>query len=208
MSHLTLLDWRRTVSELYGTVRQRAQVEPEAAWQMWRDRRDTLFADHPQSPLTAAQKATFTALPYFGYRPAWRKFGRLSPAPNGTARLVSLPEGQLHLSPIGHVTFDHAAATHTLTLYWIDGYGGGLFLPFGDLTNRRSTYGGGRYLFDSIKGADLGQDGGRLILDFNFAYNPSCAYSSQWVCPLAPDDNKLAIAIEAGERHNCDADER
>jgi len=61
----------------------------------------------------------------------------------------------------------------TLELYWLEGYGGGVFLPFADGTTGRETYGGGRYLLDTVKGSDLGTDGGRLVLDFNFAYNPS-----------------------------------
>jgi uncharacterized protein (DUF1684 family) len=88
----------------------------------------------------------------------------------------------------------------TLTLFWIQGYGGGLFLPFKDSTNGSETYGGGRYLYDTIKGADLGASPDAVLLDFNFAYNPSCAYSPQWTCPLAPAENTLRVRIEAGER--------
>jgi uncharacterized protein (DUF1684 family) len=88
-----------------------------------------------------------------------------------------------------------------LTLYWLGGYGGGVFLPFRDATTGKATFGGGRYLLDGIKGADLGRDAqGRAILDFNFAYNPSCAYSARWICPLAPPENALPVAIHAGER--------
>jgi uncharacterized protein len=87
-----------------------------------------------------------------------------------------------------------------LDCFWLQGYGGGLFLPFGDTTNGTSTYGGGRYLLDTAKGADLGVDDGKLVLDFNFAYNPSCAYDPRWVCPLAPPANRLPVAVEAGER--------
>ena len=88
-----------------------------------------------------------------------------------------------------------------LTLYWIEGYGSGLFVPIADATNGSETYGGGRYLIDSIKGADPGLDAdGRLIVDFNFAYNPSCSYSPAFVCPLAPAENRLAVSVKAGER--------
>ena len=52
-----------------------------------------------------------------------------------------------------------------------------------------------------MKGADLGTgDGGRLVLDFNYAYNPSCAYDPRWSCPLAPSENRMQVAVEAGER--------
>jgi uncharacterized protein len=87
-----------------------------------------------------------------------------------------------------------------LELFWLEAYGGGLFLPFRDATSGDSTYGAGRYLLDTVKGADLGSEGGRLVLDFNFAYNPSCAYDPKWVCPLSPPANRLAVAVQAGEK--------
>ena len=97
-----------------------------------------------------------------------------------------------------------------LVVYWIDVYGGGLFLPFRDITCPAESYGGGRYLFDSVKGSDflrleatpetMGYAGGRILLDFNYAYNPSCAYDPRWTCPLAPNENRLPVAIRAGER--------
>jgi uncharacterized protein len=62
----------------------------------------------------------------------------------------------------------------SLSLYWVMGYGGGIFLPFRDLSNNHETYGGGRTVLDTIKHADLGQQDGRLVIDFNYAYNPSC----------------------------------
>ena len=80
-------------------------------------------------------------------------------------------------------------------------YSGGIFLPFGDATNGGQTYGAGRYLLDTAKGADLGvTPDGALILDFNFAYQPSCAFDPRWACPLAPPEARVSIAIEAGER--------
>ena len=71
---------------------------------------------------------------------------------------------------------------------------------FRDATSGDETYGGGRYLLDTVKGSDLGMQDGRLVLDFNFAYNPSCSYDPRWVCPLSPPANRLPVAIEAGER--------
>jgi uncharacterized protein (DUF1684 family) len=88
-----------------------------------------------------------------------------------------------------------------LQVYWLDGYAGGIFVPFRDATAGQTTYGAGRYLLDTSKGADLGTIDGKLVFDFNFAYNPSCSYDPRWVCPLAPPDNRLDIAIEAGERY-------
>ncbi len=88
----------------------------------------------------------------------------------------------------------------SLDLYWLEGYAGGLFVPFADLTSATETYGAGRYALDTIKGADLGQQDGLLILDFNFAYQPSCSYDPSWSCPLAPPGNRLPVPVRAGER--------
>ncbi|HET6230785.1 MAG TPA: DUF1684 domain-containing protein, partial [Longimicrobiaceae bacterium] len=73
-------------------------------------------------------------------------------------------------------------------------------LPFADATSGVDTYGGGRYLYDTIKGADLGAHERTIVLDFNFAYNPSCAYDERWSCPLAPAENRLGFEVRAGER--------
>ena len=80
------------------------------------------------------------------------------------------------------------------------GYAGGLFIPFRDATNGTETYGAGRYLVDAAKSADLGGDpaAGTLILDFNFAFQPSCAFDPRWACPLAPPENRLDIADPCG----------
>ena len=82
------------------------------------------------------------------------------------------------------------------------GYAGGIFIPFRDDTNGSETYAAGRYLVDAAKSADLGGDpsAGTLILDFNFAFQPSCAFDPQWACPLAPPESRLPVRIEAGER--------
>ena len=108
-------------------------------------------------------------------------------------------DGLIKLQRFGKISFEAAGQPVSLALFWILGYGGGLFLPFRELTNETDTFGGGRYLLDTIKGADLGQEDGRLIVDFNYAYNPSCAYNPRWYCPLAPSENWLTVPIPAGE---------
>ena len=89
-----------------------------------------------------------------------------------------------------------------LSVFWMAGYSGGLFIPFRDATNDIETYGAGRYLLDGAKSADLGADPltGALILDFNFAFQPSCAFDPRWACPLAPPENRLDLPVRAGER--------
>jgi uncharacterized protein (DUF1684 family) len=119
---------------------------------------------------------------------------------------VELPaEGLFHYTRVARVRFRVQECDAALSIFWIEGYGGGLFLPFRDASDGRETYGGGRYLYDAIKGADLGGglDGmaaDQFLLDFNYAYNPSCAYNEQWVCPLAPAENWLSFSVEAGEK--------
>jgi uncharacterized protein (DUF1684 family) len=86
-------------------------------------------------------------------------------------------------------------------MFWLLDYSGGFFLSFRDATCGDETYGAGRYLLDTAKGADLGTDeNGRVVLDFNFAYQPSCSYDPRWSCPLPPRENWLTMPIRAGER--------
>jgi uncharacterized protein (DUF1684 family) len=187
---LELLDWRRATAAMYATAR--AEADPAVAWREWRRQRDRLFAEHPQSPIE--DRAGFTGLPYSPYAPELRFVATVQPAP--PARLdVATGDGVVSLDRIGRLDLP----VGRLDLWWIAGYGGGLFLPFGDATNADTTYGGGRYLLDTIKGADLGGTDNQLIVDFNFAYHPSCRYSPRWSCPLAPDGNRLPVRIDAGE---------
>lgn len=191
--------WRRTVADLYGHIRG---APPEGAWRRWRETRDRLFADHPQSPLDPGRRAAFENLPCFDYDPALRFLTPLVAVETPQTHSVEVgADGGLKLTAFATTQGLAEALGAELTLYWIGGYGGGVFLPFRDATSGRETYGGGRYLLDTIKGADLGHaPDGRAILDFNFAYNPSCAYADRWICPLAPQENTLTAPIRAGEK--------
>ncbi|HVU77586.1 MAG TPA: DUF1684 domain-containing protein [Gaiellaceae bacterium] len=195
MDELDLLDWKRRVFALYAEIR--ASDDPEAAWRRWREVRDELFATHPQTPLPPEARARFTGLPYFDYDPALRVVAEVEAAPRERREIATSGE-----EPYAFTRFARARLWETsLDLYWLDGYGGGVYLCFADGTSGRETYGAGRYLLDTVKGSDLGAEDGRLVLDFNFAYNPSCAYDPRWVCPLAPPGNRLAAAVRGGERH-------
>jgi len=195
-----LWDWRRRVADLYAQIR--ALEHPRLAWQLWRETRDWLLREHPQSPLDAAARATFRHLPLFDYDPALRFAVELLPATDGAPVTMSGGgDGAIRMLPFARTAGLERRLGGELTLYWIGGYGGGVFLPFKDATSGAASYGGGRYLLDTIKSADLGTAAdGRTILDFNFAYNPSCAYSDRWTCPLAPVANQLPVALRAGER--------
>ena len=192
-----LWDWRRQVADLYGRVRA-APGRP--GWEMWRQERDRLFAAHPQSPLDPKDRAGFAGLPYFDYDPAFRFTVALAPCASPRESIDLGRDGTIRLAPFARTDGLAKKLGGELTLFWIEGYGGGVFLPFADQTSGPDTYAGGRYLLDTIKGADLGREGGRAVLDFNFAYNPSCAYSDRWTCPLAPPANRLPHAVRAGER--------
>lgn len=194
-----LADWRLQVNALYQAVR--ASSDPEAGWTLWRDGRRNLFQSHPMSPIAAARRSHYKGPIVFAYNPDMRFAVDLMPA-DGPAEAVNLgSDGTLKRRPIAKTLGLSPHLSAELTLYWIEGYGGGLFLPFKDATSGSQTYGGGRYLIDAIKGADLGlDDRGRLILDFNFAYHPSCMHNPDYVCPLSPPENTLPVHVRAGER--------
>jgi uncharacterized protein (DUF1684 family) len=197
VDELDLLDWRRRVSELYSEVR--GSADPQAAWRRWHEVRDELFRSHPQSPVPPDGRAAFAGLDYFPYEPGLRVLAEVVPAPAEPREIAGSAGSVTAFRRFAEARFE-LDGERTLELYWLEGYGGGAFLPFGDATNGRTTYGAGRYLLDTVKGADLGSAGGRLVLDFNFAYNPSCSYDPSWACPLTPPANRLAVEIEAGER--------
>jgi uncharacterized protein (DUF1684 family) len=199
VQELELLDWKRRVFGLYAGVR--AAGDPEAAWHAWRDGRETLFRGHPQSPLPPEARGGFGGLAYFDYDPAFRVLGELVRGDDELRDVAASGGETVRFRRFGTVRFELVGEARELSLYWLEGYGGGVFLPFADATRGDATYGGGRYLLDTVKGADLGEADGRLVLDFNFAYNPSCSYDPRWVCPLSPPENRLDVAVRAGERH-------
>ena len=211
--YLDLVDWRRRVADLWAHWRSAAQVDAAGATATFRAARDELFRTHPQSPLPIGARAAFTGLAYWDYDPSWRLTGRFVPletaggphdeAPGGGPLVLPASgPGAIALRRIGHVVLDGRLAGTHLDAFWVEGYGGGLFLPFLDATSGDATYGAGRYLLDTLKSADHGTDAltGDLVLDFNMAFHPSCAYDARWACPLAPSENRLPLALTAGER--------
>jgi uncharacterized protein len=194
-----LLDWKRRVFAIYADIR--AATDHGAIWQHWCAERDRLFKSHPQSPVPRDKRGTFGGLDYFDYDPAMRILAEVEPADPQTYEIATSGKGETY-SFIRYAFASFAfGGDQSLELYWLQGYGGGLFLPFRDATSGNETYGAGRYLYDTVKGADLGAEGERLVLDFNFAYNPSCSYDPRWVCPLAPPANRLELPVRAGERN-------
>jgi uncharacterized protein (DUF1684 family) len=191
---LTLLDWRRSVQDLYAGVR--AEPDPERGWRQWRVGRDLLFAHHPDSPLTDADRQAFRGLRYADYDPALRWDLPVLAAEPGHWRTETGTDGVVGFDRMGRVELP---AIGSLDVWWLSGYGGGVFVPLRDTGQGRRSYGGGRYLLDTVKGADLGGSGDRLTIDLNFSYNPSCAYEASWACPLPPPGNVLPVVVGAGE---------
>ncbi|MDQ3465338.1 MAG: DUF1684 domain-containing protein [Actinomycetota bacterium] len=196
---LTLLGWRREVARLYADVRA-CDSDPRGAWERWRAGRDRLFAEHPDSPL---DRAAARSLPFAPYDPSLRFVSELDGGVEDVRMEVpTAADGAVPFVRIGRVTLGDLGS---LDVWWLDSYGGGIFLPLhdgssGDTQGSAQSYGGGRYVLDTVKGADLGGTDGRLVVDLNFAYHPSCAYNPQWSCPLAPAGNRLQASVAAGEQ--------
>ena len=197
MNELELLDWKRRIFELYAEVR--AAPDPGEAWEHWRSVRDELYRAHPQSPLTQEAREGFSEIPYFPYDPALRVLADVDPAAAEVREIAGSAGSSMRFRRFGRARFVLGGAEQSLELFWLEGYGGGVFLPFGDRTSGKETYGAGRYVLDTVKGSDLGTVGDRLVVDFNFAYNPSCAYDPRWACPLTPPANRLPLEVRAGE---------
>jgi uncharacterized protein len=199
-----LWDYRSRVRDLYCQVREGDALEntdPAQINRTFREARDELFRTHPQSALDDLQKAQFRGLEYFQYDPALRFTAPLETDVEPDVLEFQLSDdGLVRAQRFGRVRFMLDGHEHSLSLFWFLGYGGGVFLPFRDATGGQETYGGGRYLLDTIKHADLGRIGGLVVIDFNYAYNPSCAYNPRWVCPLSPPENRLSVPIRAGEK--------
>ena len=200
---LALLDYRRQVAAMYAAVR-REEVAIEERWTQLRAQREGLFRDHPLLPLPPDRRAQ-AQLPFFDYDPQWRVTAQVAATAPVAHTLQLRDDGDVRLTRLGVAQFEVVGRRLRLPLQWVGGCGGGLLLSFRDGTSGRETYGGGRYLLDTIKGADLGGadlGGGErtLVLDFNFAYNPSCAYDPRWHCPLPDRDSWLDVEGRAGER--------
>lgn len=135
------------------------------------------------------------------YDPSWRLLAPVEAAPEQSFELPASDGATMRC-----IRFARARTGQvSLDLFWLDTYGGGLFVPFADATSGAESYGAGRYVLDTIKAADLGTEDGLLVLDLNFAYQPSCSYDPRWTCPLAPPSNRLAVAVRAGERLSAES---
>jgi uncharacterized protein len=195
---LDLLDWRRRVGDLY-------RIRGSDAHERFRRGRDELFKTHPQSPIEDDERASFRGLSYFPYEPGYRVSAQLESG-DGAELLIDTggEDGAVRYRRAGRLVFELGGETCRLTVLSLVQYAGGLFVPFRDATSGRETYGGGRYLFDTAKDTDglvleVTAGSPEVVIDFNYAYNASCAYSPSWACPLAPPENFLKVPVRAGE---------
>ena len=196
--YLDLVDWRRRVGDLY-------RISGPDAVKRFRRGRDELFRTHPQTPIEPDERASFKGLRYFDHDPSYRVAATMHPG-DGTELDIDTggEDGVVKYRRAGKLAFRLNGQDCTLTVLSLVQYAGGLFVPFRDRTAGRETYGGGRYLFDTAKDTDglvleVTPGSPDAVIDFNFAYNASCAYSPRWACPLAPPENHLAIEVRAGE---------
>jgi uncharacterized protein (DUF1684 family) len=201
MTAFEVADWRRNVFALYASVR--AAGDPAIGHELWRTGRDRLFSAHSATPLLPDERGTFVGLPVAPYDPAWRFELELLETEPERLEVETGTDGVVPFERLGRVEVPDVGS---LDVWRLTTYGGGLFLPVKDgLAGKKDgTYGGGRYLLDTIKGADLGQGAHpeSLVIDFNFAYNPSCAYDPEWACPLAQAGNTVPVEIPVGELYS------
>lgn len=160
---------------------------------------EMLTGDH--SPIPDEEKATFSKLKYYRPKVSFRKEASFKRYDQATRFLMKTTTERLpEYSIYGIVSFKHKGKNITLNVYQNielvkkPGYEKHLFIPFNDRTNGIETYGGGRFLDITENGAEA------LIIDFNKAYNPYCAYNHKYSCPIPPEENDLKIKIKAGEK--------
>ena len=196
--YLDLVDWRRRVGDLY-------RITGPDALDRFRRGRDELFRTHPQTPIEPDELPSFQGLRYFDHDPAYRFAARLE-AGDGSTLVIDTggEDGAVTYRRVGKMMFKLDNRDCSLTVLSLVQYAGGLFVPFRDRTSGHETYGGGRYLFDTAKDTDglvleIQPGSSDVVIDFNFAYNASCAYSPRWACPLAPPENHLPVEVRAGE---------
>ena len=199
ISALDTADYRRQVQARYAAVR--AAASPQEGHAVWADGHERLLREHRASPLLPGHRGT--RVPVAGYDPTWRFEVPVLEAEPERIEVRTGTDGVVPYERVGRVDLGDVGS---LDVWWHAGYGGGIFVPVRDGSSREGGYGGGRYLLDTAKGADLGTTPGPdgaplLVVDLNFAYHPSCAYDPMWACPLAPPGNVLDVVVPVGEQY-------
>ena len=160
--------------------------------QNFRAEKDAFFAEDERSPLSPDERRAFHGLDYFAEDPSLRVEATVQEFPEKQEIQIQTSTGDVrYFERFGRFIFNVDGTPVSLTLYRNDM---GYFLPFTDSLAGNETYPAGRY----IEPEELG--GGRFLVDFNYAYNPSCHYNPRWVCPLALSESRLAFPVPAGEK--------
>ena len=168
----------------------------------FRKAKDQYFGGEQDSPLTPEQRKRFRGLQYFPENPELRFVLSVEEFPSDARDVIQMATSSGEAAPHlrwGQLKFEVDGTPVVLTVYGnVDG--NEYFLPFMDVTTGEESYSGGRYL-------DLpAAEEGRLLVDFNYAYNPYCAYNPDWSCPIPPIENRLPVAITAGEKTFADSE--
>jgi uncharacterized protein len=162
----------------------------------YRHRRDHFFAEHPHSPLSESQRAAFMGLEYFPHRSDLAFNLPLDESGQDVGEMLDIPTTDGKTKPFsraGRVRFEVDGVPVELTVFR-DSDRGSLFIPFRDGSAGGDSYEGGRYLEPQAR------PDGTLEVDFNYAYNPFCAYGTGWSCPIPPEENRTGVTIAAGEK--------
>lgn len=164
----------------------------EQQTQVTRHHKDQSFKSSHQSPLTPEQQDKFTTLNYYDYNPALQMTVKIEPFADGKFVPIQTTTGDVRqYKRFGRFSFTVDGQDAELTVYEAD-YG--FFLPFVDAGAGQETYPAGRYIEPEYLGDN------KFEIDFNQAYNPYCAYSDGWSCPVTPAENRLKVAVHAGEK--------
>ena len=167
----------------------------------WRKERDAFFKNHQRSPLLPKDKKNFKALKYYPFNPQYAFSGKIErfifhiDNPKYYATFLTNKGLNKRYIRYGKFHFELDGKGNTIEIYKSI-LSDMLFIPFKDKTNGKETYEGGRYIDAEIL------PGYQMVLDFNVAYHPSCAYNENFICALPPRENMLDIEIRAGERNS------
>ena len=166
----------------------------KTALAQYREERDRFMQFNQESPLPEKAKADFTGLNYFDADSSYRIKASIKPIENPKTITLSMTAGAPEqYKEVGYANFSrNNQIVNLLVMRSMET--GDLFLPFFDQTNGTITYGGGRYLDPEML------SGNNILLDFNYAYNPFCAFAESYACPIPPLQNKIPFAVEAGEK--------
>jgi uncharacterized protein (DUF1684 family) len=177
-----------------------SEDETICAIQIFREEKDYFLKNAPNSPLKESDRLHLKGLHYFPVNPMYRFEGEIERYiinindPKYYATFQTNKGPKKRYIRYGKFRFTHEGKDYTLELYKSI-LGDKIFIPFYDKTSGQETYEGGRYV-DS----EIAMPGYRIVIDFNYAYNPSCAYNDKFVCVLPLEENRLNIKILAGEK--------